>query len=289
MYPPCKLVYHGDDKKIIFTICIINYFPCYNVFMKKSKKNIFYTFLYLLLLYLGMKLIPFEKISDNQYLVDGIQLVVFLILLFLCFYEVRKSKAVLLNSYKEQTTPLLLILLLPLIFSNLIYGMIFNVQPISSNNNTFLFVISSIICVIIEEIIFRFFLTEFFFLFFKDNRSKELLVVTLQAICFSMMHCINFFGGNPLSVLMQLGYTLFLGFILGLINVSVKNGFIFSVIIHVLYNLINGMLIESLFSIPVTNTYIIYSITVGFYSLAIVFLCYLIFIVRRGKTAGKVE
>ena len=289
MYPPFSLVYHGDDKKIIFMICIIDYFPCYNGCMNKSKKNIFYTFLYLLLLYLGMKLIPFEKISDNQYLVDGIQLVVFLILLFLCFYEVRKSKAVLLNSSKEQTTPLLLILLLPLIFSNLIYGMIFNVQPISSNNNTFLFVITSIICVIIEEIVFRFFLTEFFFSIFKDNRNKELLVITLQAICFSMMHCINFFGGNPLSVLMQLGYTLFLGFVLGLINVSVKNGFIFSVIIHALYNLINGMLIESLFSIPVTNTYIIYSITVGLYSLAIVLFCYLIFIVRRGKTVGEVE
>ena len=88
------------------------------------------------------------------------------------------------------------------------------------------------------------------------------------------MHAINFIGNAPLSVLMQMGYTLFLGVVLASITLYHKRGIYLAISFHFFFNFINSDLINALFSYQINLNYVLFNLAFGVLALLYLFFLY---------------
>lgn len=232
-----------------------------NAMKEKTSKTLF-AFLYLLSFYLAIKLIPFEKLNAVSYLPSLLQVLSLFFLLLWIFHELRNSG---LTHYKNQNhlnifllSPFLLICL-----SNILYCLIFHEELKIQMDISFIFtVLKTSFSVMIEEILFRVFFIEFLRLGLKESRWKNLLIIFFSSIAFSLLHVINFYGNPPLSVLLQIGYTFYLGLILGYIAIYFESP-ILPFICHFLFNFLNTDLYISLYDAEINTRYVLFSSILG--------------------------
>lgn len=250
--------------------------------MNKETKNLLFTFLYLLALYLGIKMIPFDRWINNDFISKPISLFLFTLLIFLISYEIKKAD--LKRVINDSGLPLFT--LIPFVLgplSNFTYCFVFRMDVNTTIDITFIFtILNTIVCVIIEELLFRFISIEFFKKYLKESKYKNILIVLFSSIVFSLMHCINFFGNSPYLVLLQLGYTFVLGIFLSSISMMYENLYL-PIIGHFLFNFLNTDLVNVFYQYDMSNIhYIIYSILVGVGLFSYLFAMYFLYKRKNG-------
>ena len=244
----------------------------YNNHMEKEQKNTLITFLYLLLFYLACKFLPFEKIPGPNFVAPLLQALVLLGILIFVLLEEKKCQI----PRKEGTqNPFLSFPLFLICFSNLLYLLCFQIAP-SKTVDVPLFLSETLVTffsITIEELLFRSLLFPFFQSLIQGKHSDELSILVSSA-CFSLMHAINFIGNAPLSVVMQMGYTLFLGVVLASITLYHKRGIYLAISFHFFFNFINSDLINALFSYQINLNYVLFNLTFGVLALLYLFFLY---------------
>ena len=252
----------------------------YTFIMNNTAKNSLYSFLYLLSFYLGIKLLPLKSWCGSlTWLSSLIFIALYLIIIFLEIYESKK-----LNVSFEKKKHINYLFLLPLILgcmSNFLYCWFFNVSSTTYINDVSSFIFDSILCllgVIIEEYLFRYIFLFFLDNYLKESKYKNLFLILLSSIAFSLMHCINFYGNNPINVLLQLGYTFALGLIFSYIMLSFDNIYV-AIIGHFLFNYLNTNLFISFYSVETNYKYILFSL--GICLFVLIYLVLIFYLNRR--------
>ncbi len=248
--------------------------------MTKTDRNLLLTTLYLLCLYLACLFLPYEKMTSFYLYQILIKTGFLCIVLFLCLMETRKNSTKHIKKIHMTDYFLLLPFLLPC-FSNLIYALGYSVPKANSVDIGLLFsnIFLALVSVIIEEMIFRYYLVFLFSSLFQKKKYKIGLTIFFSALCFSLLHVINFTSGNYLGTLFQIGYTFFLGIILGYFACEIENIYL-PIIGHFLFNLINMILFNSLFNMTeYTLTYACVSLAFG----AIAILYFVLFVYLRKR------
>ncbi len=244
--------------------------------MKKTNRNLLLTALYLLCLYLACQFVPYSKMTSEVLYQLLIKTSFLCVVLVLCLLETRKNNTTHINKIQPMDYLLLLPFLLPC-FSNLIYAIGYQI-PKAYNFDVGIFfanIFSNFVAVIIEEMIFRYYLTFFFYSICERKKYRTGLTVFYTSICFSLFHIINFTSGNYLGTLFQIGYTLFLGIILGYFAVKLENIYL-PIIGHFSFNFLNMILFDSLYSMTdYTSNYVFSSIAFGAFAIIyfVLFVC----------------
>lgn len=250
--------------------------------MNKETKNLLFTFLYLLALYLGIKMIPFDRWIDNSFISKPISLFLFTLLIILICYEIKKA-----NSKRTvNISGLPLFTLIPFILgplSNFTYCFVFRLNVNTVIDSTFIFtILNTFVCAIIEELLFRFISIEFFKNYLKENKYKNVLIILFSSLLFSLMHAINFFGNSPYLVLLQMGYTFVLGIFLSSISLMYENLYL-PIIGHFLFNFLNTDLVNVFYQYDMSDiSYVVYSISVIVGLSAYLIAIYILYKKRNG-------
>lgn len=241
--------------------------------MDSKAKNSLYSFLYLFALYLAIRLLPLTKWCGSLLWLSKVLLIfLFAALICLGIYESRK-----LNFSFPKKKHISFFLLLPLTIgciSNFLYCLIFQIpQSVSISPLFSLDIVSSFLGVVIEEFLFRYFFISFLDSFLKEEKKKPFYIILFSSIAFSLMHCINFFGNNPLSVLLQIGYTFLLGFAFGYLTLSFSCLQI-AVFGHFLFNFFNTDLFIHFYDLTIDYKYVLFSLGIGLFIFFYLFLIY---------------
>ncbi len=233
--------------------------------MDKEKKNFLYTFLYLLALYLGVKMVPFEKWIKISWIVELLKTVSYLLLLLLALWECKKE-----NMKPNRKEPHLnYLFLIPLFLgpcSNLLYGLMFQSETGQGFDAYFAFTaIETLECVILEEILFRLILFTFLQKVVENEKRTDVIVILLDSLFFSLMHAVNFFGNNPLNVFLQMGYTFILGVVLSNLAINFETPFV-PVFGHFLFNFLNTDLAVRIYSFDMSKVnYLLFSVAIALF------------------------
>lgn len=252
--------------------------------MEKKTKNLLFTFVYLLLLYLGVKLIPTSDIFAETYAAHFLSFGFLLIVFGLCIYEIIKGK----NGWIKNQNHISYLYLLPFVvgaMSNLLYVLLFSGTIVSDHDIPLFFadLCVTVASVLIEEILFRYFFVLFLDDFLKDGKEKKLLMILFSSVAFALMHCINFYGNNPFNVLLQIGYTFLLGNFLGAFSL-LYDSLIVPSIGHFLFNFLNTNVFIFFYSVNMGEiSYILFSLGVGIFLLAYLVLLYYLSIRKENK------
>lgn len=247
--------------------------------MSKETSNKLYSFLYLFALYLGVKLLPIKDWIPVTWVVNLLMYVFYLLVIALLVYESRKAKL----EMQKNSQHLSYLLLIPLVIggmSNLIYSWVFT-APIRESLDVAAFINNAgmtLCCVTIEELLFRFFFLYFLQDVVKDGKYKDILLILFSSLAFGLMHVVNFYGNNPLSVLTQIGYTVVLGLVLGFIALYFQTPII-PIIGHFIFNFLNTDLYALFYSLEMNTPYILTSLCIGIFVLGYVGILY--YIARR--------
>ena len=249
--------------------------------MEKITSNKLYSFLYLLAVYLGIKLLPLIDWLPQLWQANLIQIALYLILIGLIIYECRRIPL----HHRKNKDHLSYFLLLPMVLgcmSNLLYCWFFGIEPKVSIDSLYfpLNSVITILCVSIEELLLRFLFFSFVEDMVRKSRYSVLWTVLFSSIAFSLMHCINFFGNAPLNVLLQLGYTFVLGLALGSLAILFESPII-PILGHFLFNFLNTDLYVSLYQAEINTSYVLFS--VGVIILLILYLILLYYLTWRKK------
>lgn len=248
----------------------------------QSKIKLFLTFSYLLCLYLAIHLLPIGDWISTEWLSSLVFMILYLALAGLTIVEGYRLKA---DIKQEGMSSRFFAPFFLVCFSNLIYGSFFLKYEMTKELSViFIEVFSILSCALIEEFLFRVFLFEFFRSVLKDGRWKSLSIIAITSVCFSLMHTINFFGNNWIDVLIQLGYTLFLGVIFG-IAAEYSSMRYLSIPLHFAYNLCNSLLFTALYPMQ-TYDWIYFVLSLG---IGIVFSVYLIVVLICYKKKERKE
>lgn len=244
----------------------------------KENKSLLITFSYLLLFYLALNLIPYEKFSSYEWVTILIKVMFFAALVILCIYEILHIKYQLGKKEKYIST----FYYFPLFIgccSNWIYALICSKQPNISIDVTMfsLTAIQSAFSVAIEEMIFRGIFLVFWSQSLKETKYKNVLAILFTSIAFSLMHVINFYGNNPIAVLGQIGYTFVLGMILGVIGFTCKYQIIIPFIAHFLFNFFNQIVYSSFYKTEYSMNYWIVSASVAAFCIVYTLFVYYMF------------
>lgn len=257
----------------------------YTFLMDSTTKNKLYSFLYLFAFYLAIRLLPLDKWCGSlTWLSKLLLILLFALEVFLQFWEARKIE----YHYPkiEHTTPFLWIPFILGCGSNIFYCLCFSIPAeVSISNLFFLNILSTFLGVMIEEILFRYFFISFLDSLLKEDKWKNFYLILFSGLAFSLMHCINFFGNNPFSVLLQLGYTFVLGIVCSYLALGYQKLYL-AVIGHFLFNFLNTDLFVSLYNIDVDTPYILFSLGIGII-LSLYFV--LIFYLNRRKQHGNIS
>lgn len=230
------------------------------------------TFLYSLLFYLAVLMIPFEKIVDDSLIILILQICAKLILLIYLYFDIFHKKNI---AYKNEFS---------LLFIPLFIGALSNYLTIPFCNGSIdinitplqiLQIPNTFILVCIEEIIFRHLAFDLFNHVIKESKNKDLYVILIASALFASIHFINIFSSGFTIILSQVGYTFLLGFILGVIKVKSKS-LIYPILGHLLFNLFNDVIFVMLFKIEYNVTYYIVSAVIG-----IILVIYSLFILIK--------
>lgn len=245
--------------------------------MNKTQRNLLLSFLYLLCLYLFCVVFPYDRINIPEWSRLLIDCLLLIVVVSLCLFEKKRCDIHRETKYKKS---LIYLPILIACFSNIIYGLCFKVDVLQTFSLVEILVFAKLtLSVLIEELLFRFFLIELIDNSF-DNKNKDLISISLSALCFSLFHLINLFGNNVSTVLIQVGYTFVLGMILGIIRVD-TGSILIAFIAHLLFNFFNDFLFTRLFQLDeYTISYIVINILFAIFSLTYAITVYLL---RRKK------
>ena len=241
--------------------------------MNPKANNCLYSFLYLFALYLAIRLLPLTKWCGSLLWLSKLLLILlFAVLICLEIYESRKLQF---SFPKKKHVSFFLLLPLTIgCISNFLYCLTFQVsQNVSISALFSLDVISSFLGVVIEEILFRYFFIAFLDLFLKEEKRKPFYIILFSSFAFSLMHCINFFGNNPASVLLQIGYTFLLGLVFGYLTLSFSCLTI-AVLGHFLFNFLNTDLFLCFYSLIIDYKYVLFSLGIGLFVFFYLLLIY---------------
>jgi membrane protease YdiL (CAAX protease family) len=251
--------------------------------MSEAKNDLtsLYSFLYLLCLYLALEFLPLNDWIANSLYASLVKLGILAVILALSIYEIVHNR-IKPSCFKNSLASFTLIPLILGCLSNFFYGLLFiKEQTISFNASLFTMdIFISIFSITIEELLFRFLLLTFLSLKIKESKNKDLLVILFSSLAFCLMHVINFFGNDPLSVLAQLGYTFVLGLILGVIAYYYETPFL-TIIGHFLFNFLNQVFFSAFYSLTFSTQYLVYSIV--FALIMILYTLFLVYLIRRKK------
>lgn len=236
--------------------------------MGKEAKNCLYAFLYLLALYLGIKMLPLQRWIQIPWLVFLVQFCLYFGLILLILSEAKKGKMKR-QAIQRKSHLLLLVPYLIGASSNLLYGLFFHLTPTIKVDIDLLSVAAlTLECVTIEELLFRYIFLDFLIGILKDSKNKRMEVIFFDALAFSLMHCINFFGNNPLNVLLQIGYTFILGCILSSIALITEYPLL-PIAGHFLFNFLNTDLVIRIYELDMSRIdYIVFSLSIGMLMIA---------------------
>lgn len=104
------------------------------------------------------------------------------------------------------------------------------------NYQIILFLIECFTVGLFEELIFRLIIIVLLMEVFKKSKNKELIVLFLSSITFSLIHLVNLFDRASFGdVLLQMGYSFLIGLVFALIFLKTNN-ILLVVVLHSLYN-----------------------------------------------------
>ena len=224
-----------------------------------NKKRV-YTIIYLICLVLLINSLPFSMIIDNKLILFGINIIIKIVSIVYIIKYIKKEE---LNNIKIKTitkNDFKIIPLLLLCCSNFIVAI---VQKTNINKKIDLFVIisgliTSIGVAIVEELLFR---SQVLDEFLKYKTKFQSLIYS--SLIFGSVHLLNISSiGSIPTILVQVGYTFFLGMILGTVYLF-SNNIILPIIFHILFNFINDILVIELFPIKWNTTFFIVNVGIG--------------------------
>ena len=244
---------------------------------KEIDKKRCYTIAYLICIVLLINSLPFSMFIKNEIALFVINLIIKVISIFYILRYIKKEDLNKLKLDNKTSSTLKLIPLLLLCCSNFIVVLFQNSTSNDINYfNIFTGLVTSIGVAIVEELLFRSQLLEEFLRY--KNKFKSILY---SSLIFGLVHLLNISSlGSIPTVLVQAGYTFFLGFIVGFIYLKSRN-IIFPIIFHLLFNFLNDILVIELFNLKWDVTFFIVSIVVGIISVLYMFL--VLFIERRNE------
>ena len=197
---------------------------------------------------------------DNKIILFLINVVIKIISIIYIIKYIKKEELNSLKIKKIARSDLKLLPLLLLCCSNFIVSII---QKVNINCNIDFFTIISGLIIsigvgIVEELLFR---SQVFEEFLKYKSKLQSLIYS--SLIFGSVHLLNIssLGSIPI-ILVQVGYTFFLGMVLGIIYLNSKN-ILLPIIFHILFNFINDILVIELFPIKWNLTFFLVNILVG--------------------------
>lgn len=229
---------------------------------KKSIHRILWLFLYFLCLYLAANLFPFSWILEDPTAMLACQFGIKTILLGYFIFEcARKPNRTLLSFKHLGVSSLLWAPLVVLCFSNLFYSLAFSGSFVAPSNGVYvaLLFFDDLVVAIIEEVLFRGLLFLYFVQLFPNKKRGDIYALLFSSVAFSLLHLINIFSSDPLTVLLQMGYSLVLGILLCLVYLGSQN-MVLPILGHFLFNAINDTLSSSFLCFHTETTYVLWSV-----------------------------
>ena len=253
--------------------------------MSRESRNKLYSFLYLLALYLAVRLLPLSEWIPSDWGYRLVEIVLLAVVFVLALFEVKRGNITLTYPAARLSFWWLLPFLLGTA-SNLFYCLFFQ-KEVTVNITWYLFlcdIFLTILGVLIEEYLFRYILFSFYEDIFEGKKNKDIAVILISALSFALLHVVNFYGNNPIAVLIQIAYTFVLGIFLGLIAYYFESPWI-PIAGHFLFNFLNTNLFLALYSIELDSSYYIFNVCVG----VVLFLySVLVYIMARRKNTPHV-
>ena len=250
-----------------------------------NKKRL-YTIIYLICLILLINGLPFSIFIDNKFVLFAINIIIKILSIVYIIKYIKKEE---LNSIKTKTitkSDLKLVPLLILCCSNLFVAI---GQKTNFNDSIDLFVIisgliTSIGVGIVEELLFR---SQVLDEFLKYKTKFQSLIYS--SLIFGSVHLLNISSLASIpTIFVQVGYTFFLGMILGIIYLNSKN-IILPIIFHILFNFINDILVIELFPIKWDLTFFLINIGIGIIVSAYALLILKKFLLKESEKDASVH
>lgn len=247
----------------------------------KNTRNLILSFLYLLCLYLSVKFLPLSDWIPLPWATILVRTFLLFLLSALAIYEARKYRP---YPSEKRIHPLFFLPFWIICSSNLLYGgMMLNIE-FSIDWPIFLASAAElVVSVLLEEILFRLLLLEALLVWLEKRKQGNILSLLLCAFCFSLMHLINLLGNTWDSVLIQLGYTFFLGIVLSFIALYSNRTFL-PFLAHASFNFLNSLLFSSVYTLgTMTWQYVVLASLLGIIFLLYLLILYLIRIRKKEK------
>lgn len=244
-------------------------------------KQRLYSIAYLICLILLINSLPFSMFIDNEIVLFIINLVIkILSIIYICRY-IKKEE---LNTLKLDSQNISSLKLLPLILlcgSNFMV-VLFQNPTLNKDIDLFKIVTGLVISLgisIVEELLFRSQVLEEFL-----HKKSKIQSLIYSSLIFGAVHLLNIssFGSIP-NILVQVGYTFFLGLVVGVIYLTSKN-IILPIIYHFLFNFINDILVVELYKIKWDLTFFIVNIVLGIFV-----LIYILFLLKINKQGDDLD
>lgn len=226
--------------------------------------------LYLLCFYLCILFAPIEMLIKDSLACLLIKDVSKIVLIIYIYLEIKQITMISSNNKFK------FIYLLPLLIAAI--SNYFFIDGVLKSINTLSFMISIfdlILSVIIEELIFRFI---FLNVLINDYKMKDYKAIILSSLFFSLIHLFNIFTNDFVNVFAQIGYCLVLGLITGCFYLLSGKKWV-PIAIHLIFNLLNQIIINFIFSIKIDIVYYVISVLISIF--AIVYSLIIFFKQRR--------
>lgn len=234
--------------------------------------------LIIILFYIGFSSIPFNLFGVSNVLVLIFSILAQLLIFFLIRLVLKKSPLKFKDRKHNKTNILLFIPVFLLCFSN--YFTLFHPDiyfAFDFDFTIFLKIVLSLCVAFNEEYIFRMILIDNL-----DDSEKPIIKIIIAASIFAAAHLTHFFSTfNPIKLTI-VGYTFFLGIILGMLYIY-GGSFWYCVLFHFLYNVINGDFGESIKGGDNDLAYYLINISVGLVIAAYLLIIYFLKFHKKDK------
>ena len=244
--------------------------------MNNEEKKKYYSIAFLVSLVLLINSIPFSLLITNELLLFAIDLIIKTASIFYIIRYIKKDN---LNKLKftELKKGTIKLLPLSLLFMSNFIVIMFQQTPLNTTIDYFDIFTKIILAIgvsVIEELLFRGQIMEEFL-----KKQKPVKAILYSSMIFGGVHLLNISSiGTIPTVLAQVGYTAFLGLILGYIYYK-SNNIIVPIAFHFLFNTFNDIIVTELFSLKWDLTFFIVNISIG-----IIVLLYILLSIKKEGT-----
>ncbi|MGI6735035.1 MAG: CPBP family intramembrane glutamic endopeptidase [Bacilli bacterium] len=201
------------------------------------------------------------------------------IFIIFALFFVKKTALTIIKPLKFEKEHLLLIPLFIVVFSNWIVVLVDKTQVLSNINTTLMIqgISLDFLSAFAEEVVFRLILISQFL-----KIKGKFQTILYSSLIFASSHLINISSLETIiPVLLQVGYTFFLGIGLAFMYVITQK-FIWSFMFHFTFNVINGTVVRALFTAAKPIPFYTINVLVGILAVA-----YGIWLYKFFKTRGE--